>query len=98
METTVRVCKVCNRELPADEFIKNAWGTTNVCKECHSQKVKEGVEKRKKLKQQAVDAVNARNLRLQDFKPRELMLRLKELGYEGTLTYTRVEKIDLSNI
>lgn len=98
METTTRVCKVCGRELPSEEFTVNAWGITNVCKECHSQKIKEGVEKRKKLKQQAVDAKNARNLRLQDFSPRELMARLKELGYEGTLTYTRVEKIDLSDI
>lgn len=98
METTTRVCKVCGRELPSEEFIKNAWGVTNVCKDCHHERVKEGVQKRKKMKQQAVDAVNARNLRLQDFTPRELMLRLKELGYEGTLTYTRVEKIDLSNI
>lgn len=98
METITRICKVCGRELPSEEFIKNAWGVTNVCKECHSQKIKEGVENRKKLKQQAVDAKNARNLRLHDFSPRELMVRLKELGYEGTLTYTKVEKIDLSNL
>lgn len=98
METTTRVCKVCGRELPAEQFTVNAWGITNVCKECHSQKIKEGVEKRKKLKQQAVDAKNARNLRLQDFTPRELMKRLYELGYEGTLRFTRVENIDITKI
>lgn len=98
METTTRICKVCGRELPSDEFVKNAWGVTNVCKECHSQKVKEGVEKRKKLKQQAVDAVNARSLRLQDFSPRELMEELKRRGYDGKLKFVRVEEIDLSKI
>lgn len=98
METTTRICKVCGRELPEDEFVKNAWGVTSVCKECHSQKIKEGVENRKKPKQQAVDAVNARSLRLQDFTPRELMEELAKRGYAGTLTYTKVEKIDLSNL
>lgn len=98
METTTKICKVCGRELPEDEFVKNACGVTSVCKECHSKKIKEGVENRKKLKQQAVDAVNARSLRLQDFTPRELMEELAKRGYAGTLTYTKVEKIDLSNL
>jgi len=98
METTTKVCKICGRELPEDEFVKNAWGVTSVCKECHSQKIKEGVENRKKLKQQAVDAVNARSLRLQDFTPRELMEELKRRGYDGKITFTRTETIDLSNL
>lgn len=91
METTMRICKVCGRELPAEQF-------TDVCKECHSQKIKEGVEKRKRLKQQAADAKNARNLRLQDFSPRELMARLKELGYVGKLEYVEKHVIDLNNL
>lgn len=93
-----KVCKRCGKELPLSMFWHNAWGATNYCTECHNERVAEGKEQRKKLKQQAVDAVNARKLRLEDFSPRELMARLKELGYEGTLKYTRVETIDISKL
>ena len=96
MET--KKCRCCGRELPLDEFTKNGFGYTNVCKECNSKNRSESQKRRKALKQQAVDALNARNLRLQDFSPRELMTRLKELGYEGTLTYTRVETIDITKL
>ena len=98
METTTKICKCCGRELPIEEFVKNAFGATNVCKECNRNNRSEARRRMNALKQQAIDAVNARALRLEDFTPRELMVRLKELGYEGTLTYTRVEKIDIQKL
>lgn len=96
MET--KICKCCGKELPIEDFYKNGFGVTSVCKECHTKRAKEGKEERKRLKQQAVDAINARNLRLSDFTPRELMEELKRRGYDGKITYTRVEEIDLSKI
>ena len=39
----------------------------------------------------------ARNARLAEFTPRELMAELARRGYEGKLTYTRVEEIDINN-
>ena len=98
MEQEMRVCKCCGRELPIEQFSKNAWGYTHTCKECCIENNKKSREEKKRLKQQAVDAVNARNLRLQDFQPRELMKRLKELGYEGELIYTKVERIDIGKL
>ena len=92
-DVTSKVCKCCGKELPIDSFYRNGWGATSVCKDCHVQLVAEGKEKKKKLKQQAVDAVNARNLRIQDFSPRELMEELKRRGYEFTITYTDVHTI-----
>ena len=88
MET--KKCKCCGRELPIEEFVRNAWGATNVCKECNTKNRSNGQKKRKALQQQAVDAVNARNLRLEDFTPREL----KRRGYEFTMKYTEVHTID----
>lgn len=98
METTTKICKCCGRELPIEEFTRNGFGVTNVCKECNTKNRREAALRRGALKQQAIDAVNARKLRLEDFTPRELMVRLKELGYEGTLTYTRVEKVDIQKL
>jgi hypothetical protein len=96
MET--KVCKCCGRELPVTEFSKNAFGFTSVCKECNVQNRKDGAKKRNQLKQQAIDAINARNLRLQDFTPRELMEELKNRGYDGKLRYVQVQEIDLSKL
>ena len=45
---TTKVCKKCGRELPLEQFHKNLWGYTQVCKECKvgktSNKVKEIAE------------------------------------------------------
>ncbi len=96
MEET-KVCKCCGETKPVSEFYKNAWGVTNYCKDCCKKRSLEGKQNRKRLQQQAVDAINARNLRLSDFTPRELMEELKRRGYEGKLRYVRIEEIDLSN-
>lgn len=93
-----QVCKCCGRELPVEQFAKNAFGYVRVCRECNSKNRSEAAKKRKQLQQQAVDAINARNLRLADFTPRELMEELKRRGYEGKLRYVKVEEIDLNNI
>jgi hypothetical protein len=97
MEET-KVCKFCGKEKPVSEFYKNGIGVTSCCSECHKQHIYEGKEKRKMLQQQAVDAINSRNLRLSQFTPREMMEELKRRGYEGIITYTRVEKIDISKL
>jgi hypothetical protein len=98
MEQEIKTCSCCGQEKPLSEYNKNAWGYKTICRECEKKHRAEKKEERKALKQQAIDAVNARNLRLQDFTPRELMLRLKELGYEGTLKYVRTEVIDISKL
>lgn len=91
MET--KICKCCGKELPLNHFSKTAFGYTSVCKECNSMNRRIAAEKKQQLKQQAVDAVNARALRLEDFSPRELMQELKRRGYEFEMTYTEVRKI-----
>lgn len=96
MET--KTCKYCGRELPLDEFYKNGFGVTSCCKECHTKRMIEGKKRKKDLEQKMSDAIDARQLRLQDFTPRELMVRLSELGYEGKLRYTKVMEIDINNL
>ena len=88
-----RICKCCGRELPIDQFMKNALGVSHVCKDCAAEKKRKKREETRRLKQQAVDAINARNLRLNDFTPRELMTELKRRGYEFTITYTETHTI-----
>jgi len=34
---TTKVCKKCGRELPLEQFHKNRWGYTQVCKECQKE-------------------------------------------------------------
>ena len=92
MET--KKCKVCGRELPVAQFSLVGHKGHNgekvqlqTCKECCTQK---------RLESQKKKLSDARLLRLDDFTPRELIAQLKRLGYEGRLTYTKVETIDLS--
>lgn len=40
---------------------------------------------------------DARQLRLKDFTPRELMEELAARGYKGTLTFTVVQTIDITD-
>lgn len=42
---TTKVCKKCGRELPLEQFHKNRWGYTKVCKECNSRKTSDSVRK-----------------------------------------------------
>ena len=44
---TTKVCKVCGRELPLEQFGKNKNGYINTCKECRSKIQKEAWAKRK---------------------------------------------------
>lgn len=95
MET--KVCKCCGRELPIESFMKNSLGVSSICKECIQEKKQSKREETKRLKKQAVDAINARALRLADFTPRELMEELARRGYKGKLKVVHVEEIDISN-
>lgn len=96
MET--KVCRYCGEELPIEEFSRNAFGFTSVCKKCNTEKRKLGREKVRRLKQQVVDAQNARTLRINDFTPRELMQELKRRGYEFKITFTETHTIDSKDI
>ena len=98
MET--RVCKTCGRGLPIENFSKNAYGYIGICKECNSKHRSEAAVNRKNNKRKALEQelLNAKNLRLSDFTPRELMEELKRRGYEGQLTYVETHTIDLSKI
>lgn len=91
MET--KVCKYCGRELPVEDFYKNGFGVTSCCKECHVKRMQAGKEQKKKLLAAADAETNARNLRLQDFTPRELMTELKRRGYEFTMKYVETHVI-----
>ena len=100
---TKKTCKICNRMLSIENFSKHpktSDGYSSVCKECMHKLQSDGHKNRKenKMKELKSKVENARNLRLQDFTPRELMKRLYELGYEGTLKFTRVENIDITKI
>lgn len=97
MET--KKCKKCGRELSIENFWRNKFGVSNVCKECASKKRYETRNHKREEEKKDYDKllVEARRLRLQDFTPRELINRLSELGYKGKLTYTKVVEIDISN-
>lgn len=56
-----------------------------------AKKIDEVAELRRQLEE-------ARRLRLREFEPRELMKALKNMGYEGTLTYVEQHVIDITKI
>lgn len=91
-----KVCAKCGRELSIDKFRRTKWGTcSSICEECISEKRRENKDARKAA---ALDELNkARNTRLSDFTPRELMEELRRRGSRGTLevTVTRTEKVEV---
>lgn len=101
METNeTRVCSVCGKEMPISEFgIHHAPnGATHIfkmCKSCRTERIKKGNPKRVETFKKKVE--EQRKMRLQDFTPRELMEELARRGYKGSLTYTRVETIDITD-
>lgn len=96
----MQVCKCCGRELPVENFGRAGFGFRKTCRECVTSKRLESIKMRErdKLEDQRKQVAEARQLRLSDFQPRELMIRLRELGYEGTLTYTQRHEIDIAKV
>lgn len=89
MDTQNQKCKCCGRELPIEKFKTTRWGTrTRVCHDCDLEHRQANREARR---------YSARQLALQDYTPRELMEELARRGYEGKLTYTHIETIDIAN-
>lgn len=89
-----KTCRKCGSLLPETSFKMTRWGKrSDVCNKCASTLCAETKARQKAKKESAV-----RNLRLADFTPRELMNELYRRGYEGTLTYTRVERIDITKL
>lgn len=102
MET--KKCTCCGMEKPITEFknigIKDGKvGVLSICSDCMRQKQDRGRQMAKVEKQQKIakEVAYARQMRLQDFTPRELMEELKRRGYTGKLQVQRIEIIDISD-
>ena len=93
-----QVCKCCGRELPIEQFGHGGFGLLKTCKECIGKQRKENRKKTDEVAELRRQLEEARRMRLSEFKPRELMIALKELGYEGTLTYVQRHVIDITKI
>ena len=97
MET--KICKKCGRELPLENFSKNAKtkdGLQNHCRACASE-YSRNIWKRKKAQKKENERIEFEkkykiytNKELAKFTPRELILELKARGYVGTLLYEEV--------
>ena len=99
-QETVKTCKCCGRTLDISNFKKGRWGYVSVCNECDKQHRAEKRQQRIDEQKKKVEDVRAENrqLCLADFTPRELMKRLKDLGYTGKLTYVETHTIDLNTL
>lgn len=86
-------CKKCGRDLPHDKFKLTRWGDySTVCNECVTTARLAAVKANKEKKES-----EKREIRLSEFTPRELMQELARRGYEGKLTFTKIETIDITN-
>jgi hypothetical protein len=83
-----------------ENFTRGGFGLLKTCKECKRKKDAEikGKKKASELEDLRRQLQEARALRLKDFKPRELMIELRDRGYEGTLTYVERHTIDISKV
>lgn len=103
MET--KKCTCCGQEKPIDKFKKIGGrsgniSTLTVCHECMQKKQVEGRAKAKAQREaeQTRKEQENRQLRLQDFSPRELMKELYRRGYIGNLQFTQTIDIDISKL
>lgn len=109
MET--KICKKCGQELPLENFSKNAKmkdGLQNHCRACASEYSRQ-IWQKKKAKRKENELIEFEkkykvytNRDLAKFTPRDLMLELKERGYEGELLFREVKvtehRINLSKL
>ena len=101
-----KTCTRCGRTLPMDNFGTHPrYGVKSVCKKCeHTARsnARRGVKKNPLAifsKEELVAELQCRGLNIMASPtPREMMLRLKQLGYDGELKYTKVETIDISKL
>jgi len=85
----VRQCKCCGETKPINEFLRNRFGITYVCKECA----------KSSRHRKVIDAVNAaKQKRVQQFTDRELMEELARRGYSGKLEITELHVVDINNM
>lgn len=105
---TTKVCKVCGRELPLEQFHKNRWGYTQVCKECKAGKTSAPVQeyklkkadpkpekpKRAPLTPEEVEAHKQDALLgiLRTATDQQLAAELTRRGYRGHLTKTLINE------
>ena len=97
-DAATQVCKCCGRVLPVEQFGRAGFGLLKTCKECIGKQRKANRKKTDEVAELRRQLEEARRMRLREFKPRELMIALKELGYEGTLTYVQRHVIDITKI
>jgi len=87
-------CKECGRVLPETAFKATRWGgRASVCTACATAKRKSNSTAKHEM-----DVNEAKAMRLRDFTPRELMQELAARGYVGTLEYTEVHRIDITQM
>ena len=92
-----KTCRECGRELPLDQFSKNRWGYTNLCKNCMTaknagkapaaQQAPKPQPKEEKPAGEAPAASNAKPKRnyLHYVSDEQLVAELKRRGYKGTI-------------
>ena len=93
-----QICKSCGQELPITAFARAGYGLHKTCRECEKKSRKQRKSDHAEIEELRRQLEEARRLRLRDFTPRELMLELKERGYDGDLTYTETHTIRLAKL
>lgn len=88
MET--KVCKLCGKELPIEQFYHNSAtkdGYDNKCKECRKLTVKAYKLRQKTEKEEQ------HTLSLANFDDHTLFAELRKRGYSGELRYSKVVNV-----
>lgn len=86
--------------MPEEAFSFDRYGKRQaVCKECVAEKKRATHAAKAEAMNKGFEAQvkNARNLRIHDFTPRELMEELARRGYRGKLEYVETKVIDITN-
>ena len=86
MKGEKKICQECGRELPLEEFARNRWGYTNICKDCmKAKKAGKPIEKAtaevEPYEEPKADLVGL----LQLASDNELVTEMRRRGWSGTI-------------
>ena len=107
------ICDRCGGYFEEQDMTRGRYGIIGICKTCTGKAHSEGAKNRKKKQDSMKQELQELRMEIDDLKrqladknknilahvtPREMLLELRNRGYEGTLEYVSRKTVDLSKL
>lgn len=107
------ICDRCGGYFEEQDMTRGRYGVIGICKTCTGKAHSEGAKNRKKKQENMQQELQELRMEIAELKrqladknknvlanvtPREMLLELRNRGYEGTLEYVSRKTVDLSKL